>query len=553
MKSKLTVSCVQLSAFPLERAEEGLAHALGMVDKAAMAAPDLVVLPECAYPAYYLADWASRRSSLRPASEVLGLFAEKARRYGCYIAVGIAEEPPGENKEAYNSGFLLDPEGRVAGSARKQFLWHFDARWFTPGVMGDAVQLPWGRVGMFICADGRLPEIPRALALKGARLFIDLTNLVAASKDETRLTSAQVEYMLKARAIENQAWIVMANKVGTEADTIVYCGRSLVVSPQGDVVAQGSAHIPEVVTAEIPLPLDCSGAVDGVFEPLAARRPDTYGDLVRPFEELTVSSTIEESVVPGEKSPVVAAFQLDMDESTDLLAPKIERRLRDLAVQGVELVILPEPFPRERPIEENEALLRLVSRASAHTGLAVVFTGDEIDGTARYRTAFFVEKGAVTARYRKVHLDASEKGICSPGSGPYPVVCGERGNFGIMLGYEGLLPEVARILALRGADVILWPCRFAGDRYEWFARTRAAENRVFVVAANAVGRHGIGASLIASPQGAVLAQAFAGREQAVSATLVTAEARCKSIVPGTDAILGRQPMSYRLLVESARS
>lgn len=547
MKAKLTVCCIQLSAYPLGRAEEGLAHALDMVDQAARAEPDLVVLPECAYPAYYLAEWPSQRASLRPTSEVLGLFADKARRRGCYIAVGLAEESSGG--KAYNAGYLLDPEGRLAGSARKQFLWHFDARWFTPGGMGDAIETPWGRVGMFVCADGRLPEIPRTLALKGARLFIDLTNLVATGKDETRLTSAQVEYMLKARAIENQAWVVMANKVGMEADSIVYCGRSLVVSPQGDVVAQGSAHLPEVVTAEIPLPFDPPGAVDGVFEPLGIRRPDTYGDLVRPFQELPVCSSIKESFVPGEKSPVVATFQLDMDESADCLVPKIERRLRDLAVQGVDLVVLPEPSPGRRPIEESDALLHLVSRMSAETGLDVAFVADEADGGARYRTAFFVEGGEVAARYRKLHLDAAETAVYHRGSGTYCVVRGRRGNFGIMLGYEGLLPEVARILTLRGADVILWPCRFAGNRHEWFARTRAAENRVFVAAANAVGGRGTGGSLIVNPQGAVMAQAFAAREQAVSAMLVAAEARCKSIVPGTDAVLGRQPMSYHRLVE----
>ncbi|NLG78276.1 MAG: carbon-nitrogen hydrolase family protein [Firmicutes bacterium] len=547
MKAKLTVCCVQLNAYPLDRAEEGLAHALEMVDEAATTKPDLMVLPECTYPAYYLSGWPSRRASLRPTSEVLALFAEKAKRYGCYLAVGMAEESSDGN--TYNAGFLLDSGGKLVGSARKQFLWHFDSHWFTAGKASDTIETPWGRVGMFICADGRLPEIPRVLALKGARLLIDLTNLVSTGKDQTRLTNPQAEYMLKARAIENQAWIAMANKVGTEEDSIVYCGRSLVVSPQGDVVAQGSAHLPEIITADIPLPFEPPGAVDGVFWPTESRRPDTYGDLVHPFSELPVARTIKEDMVPEEKIAVVAVLQLDMGGTAEHLATKLERHLRSLAMQGVHVVVLPEPPAGKAQIEQTDALMRLISKTTAEADLGVVLVGDEVDAGEWYRTAFFIERGNVIAKYRKLHLDATERAAYAPGQGAYCIVRGRRGNFGIMLGYEGLLPEVARILTLQGADVILWPCRFKINRHDWFARTRAVENRVFVAVANAVGEHGIGESLIVDPRGAVLAQAFGGREQAVSAMLPAAEARCKAIVPGTDAVLGREPMSYQRLVE----
>jgi len=546
-KASLRVCCVQLNAYPLERAEEGLTHALDMIDRAARDNPDLVVLPECVYPAYYLSSWPSRRPHLRPTAEVLALFSDKAKEHGFYLAVGVAEESA--DGRAYNAGFLFDAQGRPAGMARKQFLWHFDSRWFTPGNEGDTIETPWGRIGMFICADGRVPEIPRALALKGARLLIDLTNLVATGKDETRLTSPQVEYMLKCRAIENQGWVVMANKVGTEADSVVYCGRSLVVSPQGDVVAQGCAHLPELVTADIPLPFDRPAPVDGVFAPTQDRRPETYGDLVRPLEELQLARIMGESVVPEEMVPVVATLQLDMGQAAPDLALKLERYLSDLAVQGVDIVVLPEPAVPSWLVVHDEPVVRVVEKATAQRGIAVVLTGDEVDGGRRYRTAFFIEGGRVVASYRKLHLDANERGRYTAGHGDYCVVRGRRGNFGIMLGYEGFLPEVARILTLRGADVIVWPCCLGTDRHELFARTRAAENRVFVAAANAVGRHGAGGSLIASPAGAVLAQAFTDREQAVSAMLPTVDARCKAIVPGTDAIRGREPGSYRLLIE----
>lgn len=547
MKDKLRIACVQLLAHPLDQAEEGLTHALEMVDRAAAARPDLMVLPECTYPAYYLCGWPSRRASLRPTPEVLELFADKAKRYACYLAVGIAEEAP--DGKVYNAAFLLDPEGRPMGNARKQFLWHFDSRWFSPGEAFEPVATPWGPVGMFICADARLPEIPRVLALKGARLFIDLTNLVSTGRDRTRLTNPQVEYMLKARAIENQAWIAVANKVGMEEKGIVYCGRSLTVSPQGDVVAQGSSDSPEIVLADIPLPFEEPGAVDDVFRPLEGRRPDTYGDLVRPLSRLPVATSIAEAVVPEDRLPAVATLQLDLSEATERLLPELERHLRNLAVQGVDVVVLPESPAEGWSVQRSNAFGSLLRRVTAEVNMAVVLAGDETDGDKRYRTAFFVEEGDAKAKYRKVHLSAAEKAAYSPGKGTYCVVHTRHGNFGIMLGYEGLLPEVARILALEGADVILWPCSFKVNRQDWFARTRAAENRVFVAASNAVGEHGIGESLIVDPRGAILAQAFSGREQAIATLLPVTEARCKAIVPGTDAVRGRQPSSYHSLVE----
>lgn len=546
MKNRLKIACVQLTAYPLDRAEEGLDHALEMTDRAATAQPDLIVLPECTYPAYYLCGWPSRRVTLRSTHEVLALFADKAKRYACHLAVGIAEEAP--DGKTYNAGFLLNPEGRPLGNARKQFLWHFDSRWFAPGEALEPIATPWGPVGMFICADGRLPEIPRVLALKGVRLFVDLTNLVSTGRDQTQLTNAQVEYMLKARAIENQAWIAVANKVGMEEESIVYCGRSLIVSPQGDVVAQGSSDSPEIVLADIPLPFEEPMAVDGVFRPLQDRRPGTYGDLVRPFTELPVASSLAEAVVPEEKYPVVAALQFDLHRTTECLLTELERHLHNLAVQGADVVVLPEPPAGEWPIEQSNAVVSFVQRTTAEVNLAVILVGDEIDGGRRYRTALFVEGGDTKAKYRKLHLDATERTVYSPGQGGYRVVPTRHGNFGIMLGYEGLLPEVARILTLEGADTILWPCSFKVNRQDWFARTRAAENRIFVAASNAVGEHGIGESLIVDPRGAILAQAFSGREQAIATLLPVAEARCKGIVPGTDAVRGRQPSSYHILV-----
>ncbi len=551
MRGGLRLACLQLAAHDIDRAEEALSDALRMVDEAARMRPDLVVLPECVYPAYYLldSDGRDRRASLRPTSELLALFAERARAHACYIAVGALDDR-GDGAPR-NAAFLFGPAGELVATAHKQFLWHFDSRWFVPGTATEPVSTPWGPTGLLICADARMPEIPRALALQGARVLIDPTDLVSTGKDPTGLTNAQVEYMLKARAIENQAWVAVANKVGVEQASIVYCGHSQIITPQGDVAAMAGSSSPEIVLAEIPLPLGEAGTVDGVFAPLADRRPETYGDLVRPLDELPVAETMVETVIPEETCLVVAALQLDMEVPAERLLAALRKHIRNLAVQGANLVVLPQPPPAAWSAwspAQSEAVVSLVRDITAEQDVAVVVVADEMDRDRRYRTAFFVARGEMVARYRKSHLDAAERGAYVPGEGDYAVVRTKAGNLGIMLGYEGLLPEVARILALRGADVIAWPCNFAASRHELFARTRAAENRVFVAASNAAGRRSIGESLIVDPRGAVLAQAFRDREQTVAATLTLAEARCKAIVPGTDAVRGRRPASYGPLV-----
>ena len=91
-ESKLRVACIQLKAYSLDNAEEGLEHALQMVDEACLAGPDMIVLPECTYPSYFLAGEASTEPELRTTNEILEIFAEKAKEHKCYIALGLAEE-----------------------------------------------------------------------------------------------------------------------------------------------------------------------------------------------------------------------------------------------------------------------------------------------------------------------------------------------------------------------------------------------------------------------------------------------------------------------------
>ena len=118
----------------------------------------------------------------------------------------------------------------------------------------------------------------------------------------------------------------------------------------------------------------------------------------------------------------------------------------------------------------------------------------------------------------------------------------EAGNVGLVCGDEGLAPEVARCLALEGADVIAWPTFGDHPMNERIARARSDENRVYTAAAWHEG------GVITSPTGAPLTAVPAGTDMAMAAQVNRSQARWKDMAPGTHALRDRVPEAYGALV-----
>jgi predicted amidohydrolase len=168
-----------------------------------------------------------------------------------------------------------------------------------------------------------------------------------------------------------------------------------------------------------------------------------------------------------------------------------------------------------------------------------------------------------SAFYEKTHLPvlgvdrfatpANFLPVCDTGT---PV-----GNLGCLICYDIRFPEAARVLALKGADIIALPTNWpegAESSPEFLTRARAWENRVYIVAANRVGvergRRFIGRSQIVAPSGQILCEAGADEETILYADLDLEQARQKRIViePGEwelDVIGGRRPELYGVLGE----
>jgi predicted amidohydrolase len=224
---------------------------------------------------------------------------------------------------------------------------------------------------------------------------------------------------------------------------------------------------------------------------------------------------------------------------------------------GADLVVLPETASTGfTPGVDAGRLWELVDTVpgritapvqdlAARLGVHIVFGTYERGaqpGTVHNAAVLIGGDGDIVATYHKTHLFAGES--CADGGWVTPgaeavVVRTSLGSIGLMICFDGDYPELARVMAVRGAEVICRPSALlrSADLWELTSRARAYDNHVFVVGANATGTdpaglHYFGNSLIVSPIGEVIARA-ASHEGWVSARIDPAEA-LRSLTPGSN-------------------
>ncbi|MCP8615261.1 carbon-nitrogen hydrolase family protein [Salirhabdus salicampi] len=532
----MKVACIQPFANSLEEYKPALNSLLNMIDEAGEQSPNLIVVPETVYPAYYLGmDNRLLDESLELTTQVVDNVAAKAKKYKSYIAFGLVEK---KQESLYNSAFLFDPEGNIISKTSKSFMWHFDNNWFEQGDVYDVVDTPFGRWGMIICADGRMPELPRELALKNVDVIIDLANLTSTGKDEKLLTNAQCGFMLSTRAMENGVWVIMADKSGVESDTVTYAGRSCIISPDGEVIKEATSEKAEIIYADI----DPRKSRDKRYREIHLindRNKDSYIDLTSPLSKLPISNFVEQSIVPHQMVSQMSTTQFKYKDRNEYLE-KAKRFIQKLENQQAEFIVLPQfyqgiilPHEIQEFVNNRETIVFFASKSETKGCKSI--------------SAFALTKEGILTNYRKTHLNQKEK-LDHISGNEYVILETKKGNFGIMLGEEGIFPEVARILTLRGADIIIWINDLEPDIQEKIARTRSAENKVFVITSNQLNSHLHTHSFITDPNGGVISSTLSGREHATAVLIPAFLSRCKDIVPCTNAIFDRQPDQYVPLV-----
>jgi (R)-amidase len=195
------------------------------------------------------------------------------------VVVGMAEVA--DDGHFYNTTVLVTPEG-VALTYRKTHLWASDCGVFTPGDRFATALFKGIRVGLLICFDIEFPEAARALGQLGAELII-VTNGNMDPYGPTHKTA------ITARAMENQAFAVMVNRVGDGDGGLVFAGGSAVVDPYGQLLCEAGRG-------------ECRMTVELAMEQLQQSRRDyTYIAQRRirlPGEQVEHADGLRELIIP---------------------------------------------------------------------------------------------------------------------------------------------------------------------------------------------------------------------------------------------------------------
>ncbi len=169
----------------------------------------------------------------------LGAARGWARELGLHLLAGSISERGGEGEKASNTSVLIDPQGEDVAVYRKIHMFDVDAggvsyresEFERPGTEPVVAEVDGLTAGLTVCYDLRFPELFRILALRGARLIaVPSAFTLATGRDHW-------EVLLRARAIENQLFVLAPNQVGEAPPHYSSFGRSLIVDPWGVALA----------------------------------------------------------------------------------------------------------------------------------------------------------------------------------------------------------------------------------------------------------------------------------------------------------------------------
>ncbi|MGP1508377.1 MAG: carbon-nitrogen family hydrolase [Sphaerochaeta sp.] len=261
----MKISCIQMD-MKFASPKENFEKAETLIRKAASFGLDTVLLPETwnvgFFPRenlYALAD--------RDGAEVRRVFSSLAEELGINIVAGsVANIKDGG---VYNTALVFDRSGRCAAEYDKTHLFSpmDEDRYFKKGEHACVFELDGRRCGLIICYDVRFPEFTRTMAVQGIDILFMVSQWPLARV-------AHLDALTKARAIENQMFVVCCNSAGKAGDT-VYGGASSITDPWGVTIAHAEGHGEEIITAECNM--DILNGIRNSINVFFDRRPELYG------------------------------------------------------------------------------------------------------------------------------------------------------------------------------------------------------------------------------------------------------------------------------------
>jgi deaminated glutathione amidase len=268
---KMMIAAIQMSSTP-EKADN-FEVAERLIREAMAVGAELVALPEL-WSCHGLEKVYQENAEPipGPTTDFLGGLA---RELGVYVLGGsILEGEPGAER-LFNTSTLFDPSGDLVATYRKIHLFdvkapdreYVESRIITPGREVVTAKAGATTLGLSVCYDLRFPELYRLLALSGAEILaVPAAFTLQTGKDHW-------EILLRARAVENQAYVIAPAQWGQKADGRWTYGRSMIVDPWGTVLGicpDCDGH------AFATLDLDYLERLRTEFPALANRRPEAY-------------------------------------------------------------------------------------------------------------------------------------------------------------------------------------------------------------------------------------------------------------------------------------
>jgi N-carbamoyl-D-amino-acid hydrolase len=297
MSRIVTVAAAQLGAIQkAEPRQAVVARMLALMDEAKAKGADFVVYPELAlttfFPRWYYEDpaeadlWFEREM---PNAAVRPLF-ERAHKHAMGMSFGYAELTADGHR--FNTAILVDSSGAIVGKYRKVHLpghaefdperthQHLEKRYFEPGDLGFPVwRFMGGIFGMCICNDRRWPETYRVMGLQGVEMIVlgfntpSVNSQKGAEGPQQRIFHHKLS--VQAGAYQNATWVVAVAKAGVEDGHPMF-GSSLIVNPDGEIVAESKTEADEVIVIACDLDATRFGK-ETIFDFKRHRRIEHYG------------------------------------------------------------------------------------------------------------------------------------------------------------------------------------------------------------------------------------------------------------------------------------
>ena len=254
--------------------DENITTALSFINQAADRGADLVSLPEM----FNFRGPVNRYTEISETvpGPTTAALADVASERDIYIHSGSFFEKSSEPEKVYNTSVVIDDAGDIIATYRKIHLFDVDignqvydeeSSYTEPGDAPVVVDTPVGVLGLSICYDLRFPQYYTALADQGATiLFVPSSFTLFTGKDHW-------EPLLRARAIENQTYIIAANQIGSAPEAGPRYGRSVIVDPWGNIISRSSDR-PGISLATIDL--DYLQEVRTELPALNHKRKDVY-------------------------------------------------------------------------------------------------------------------------------------------------------------------------------------------------------------------------------------------------------------------------------------